>query len=261
MTHMPRVDAAMTADWPDLVDELDRWGAAGRVARLWWRDDDAVDASCALGNLLRLAGPAPLALAVIPSRARPGLAANLAAAPAVAVLQHGWRHANRAAHGKKTEYPAERPAAAVAAELAAGRDRLAELFGGRALPVFVPPWNRFAPELLPLLPESGLVALSGMAALPPRAPPPAGVAALDVHVDVTDWRGNRGFVGAGAAIGGLVFWLQAARLGAPATPGPIGVLSHHIVMDRATAAFLDRLGALVADHSAARWIDIAGLVR
>jgi peptidoglycan/xylan/chitin deacetylase (PgdA/CDA1 family) len=275
MTYMPRLHAATTADWPDLVAELDRWGEAGRVASLWWRDDDATVASPKLANLLRLAREAPVALAVIPALAQEDLADALRGTPSVAVLQHGWRHANQAAQGKKSEYPNEREPAMVAVELAAGRARLAELFGPRARPVFVPPWNRFAPALLPALVDSGVAALSTMAlstmALSTMAAStkagqapvclPRGLAAIDVHVDVTDWKGNRGFIGTAAALGALTDWLRARRLADDDAARPIGILTHHLVMDDATAAFLDCLVALVGAHAAARWTSVAEFLR
>src|SRR5215467_6286969 len=102
MNDAPRVNAAATAGWPDLVDELDRWEKAGRVARLWWRDDDAVSATLQLERTLRLADGVPIALAVIPALARPELPAALSGATEISVLQHGWRHANHADHGKKS---------------------------------------------------------------------------------------------------------------------------------------------------------------
>lgn len=259
MTYMPRFDAATTADWPDLVAELDRWGEAGRVAALWWRDDDAVGASRNLSNLLRLAGAAPVALAVMPALMRADLVEALDRAPSVSVLQHGWRHLNWAGSDKKSEYPKDRARAVVAAELAQGRHRLAELFGERACPVFVPPWNRFAPELLPMLLESGMTALSTMAS-PKQARSPDGLMTLDVHVDLIDWRGDRGFIGTAAAIDGLLARLRAQRLGAEAAAVPIGVLTHHLVMDRETTVFLDRLGSLIGAHDAVRWIGIAELL-
>src|SRR5713226_5105798 len=121
MSYLRRVDAATTAEWGDLVDELDRSAADGRVATLWWRDDDAITATPQLSALLRLAGDLPLALAVIPALARPELAAAMGNSPNAVILQHGWRHANLAGDGKKSEYPPGRPAAAVAAEIAAGQ--------------------------------------------------------------------------------------------------------------------------------------------
>jgi hypothetical protein len=260
MSHLPRVDAATTAEWPDLVDELDRWERAGRVASLWWRDDDAMTATPQLDELLRLAEGAPVALAVIPALARPELAAALHGRPLVTVLQHGWQHANRAEHGKKSEYPKGRSAAVVAAEIGAGRARLEALFGRRALAVLVPPWNRFAGEFLPLLPGNGIAAISTMVS-PRGVVLPPGLIAIDVHVDLVAWHGDRGFTGEGVALGGLVGHLQTQRLDAPDSAGPIGILTHHLIMDGPTADFLDRLILLTRGHAAARWATAGELLQ
>ena len=253
MSVLPRVDAATTAEWPDLVAELDRWGKAGQVASLWWRDDDAVAATPELISLLRLAGDAPLALAVIPAELDPDLSGLLQSMPRVAVLQHGWRHANQAMPGgKKSEYPATRNAAAVMAELIAGGDRLEACFGPQALPVLVPPWNRFAAEFAPLLTKAGIAGLSSMASR--VAPPlPAGVTAINVHLDLTAWKADRGFIGTAAALAGLIGHLRACRLRSADRAMATGILTHHLVMDRATAGFLDRLVMAVDRHAAARW--------
>ena len=260
MIDRVRVDQAMTAEWPDLVDELDRWGLAGRVAMLWWRDDDAVTVTAQLGNLLRLAGDVPVALAVIPALARPELATALHGMPCVAVMQHGWQHANRAGHGKKSEYPEGRSAAAVAAEIGAGQARLKALFGPRAVAALAPPWNRFAGEFLPLLPANGIAGISTMVS-PNGAAMPRGLAAIDVHVDLVAWQGDRGFIGEATALGGLVGHLRASRLDARASDGPFGILTHHLIMDRPTAAFLDRLIQLTHTHSAAHWATAAELLQ
>ncbi len=265
MNDLPGVDAATTAEWPDLVDELDRWELAERVAIFWWRDDDAVTATPQLGDLLRLAGEVPVALAVIPALARPELATILHGRPQVAVLQHGWQHANRARHGKKSEYPEGRSASVVAAEIGAGQARLKALFGRRALPLLVPPWNRFAGEFLPLLSENGIAGISTMvsqkgAALSTGLVAP-GLVAIDVHVDLVAWRGDRGFIGAAAALDGLVGHLRAKRLDAAASAGPIGILTHHLIMDGPTAAFLDSLIALTRAHAASRWATAGELLQ
>jgi peptidoglycan/xylan/chitin deacetylase (PgdA/CDA1 family) len=260
MIDRMRVDQATTAEWSDLVDELDRWGLAGCVASLWWRDDDAVAPTPQLDELLRLGDEVPIALAVIPALARPELATALAGRPRVAVLQHGWQHRNRAQHGKKSEYPEARPAAVVAAEIGAGQARLKALFGRRAVAVLVPPWNRFAGEFLPLLCANGIAGISTMVS-PSGAAVPPGLTQIDVHVDLVAWRGDRGFIGAAAALGGLVGHLRAQRLGAVGMPGPIGVLTHHLIMDGPTAAFLERLIPLVRDHDAAHWASAPELLQ
>jgi hypothetical protein len=253
-----------TADWPDLVAELDRWGEAGRVAPIWWRDDDAVTATSELARLRRIAGRTPLALAVIPAPATAELAVLLRDVPSISVLQHGWRHANRAIAGKKSEYPGGLPASVVMAEASAGRERLALLFGRRALPVFVPPWNRIAPELLSILADSGIAALSTIASPKTPACPaalPGGLARIDTHVDLTDWKGGRRFIGTAAALGALVFWLRRIRLDDTAADRAIGILTHHMIMDCETAAFLEGLIKVVALHRAACWVDTAELLR
>jgi peptidoglycan/xylan/chitin deacetylase (PgdA/CDA1 family) len=243
---------AAHATWPALLSELDRWEEAGQVATLWWRDDDAVAMTPALARLLSLAGPAPLALAVIPETAEKCLADALCGRENVAVLQHGWSHTNHGGTGKKSEFPTERPVAEVAADLTAGRRRLAELFG-EAAPVLAPPWNRFAPEFETLLPRAGIAALSTMGSRQR-----GGAARVDVHVDLVAWKSGRGFVGTEAALGGIVGTLQRRRLGDAA--GPTGILTHHLIMDDATAEFMGGLVAVVAGHPAARWVDVREVI-
>ena len=239
------------AAWSDLVEELDSWRDCGRTAELWWRDDDAVEPTAALDRLLSLVPDIPIAIAVIPARARSELAACLTAFPSVTIWQHGWAHTDHAVRGKKSEYPAARRWSAIAAELTAGRDRLAELFGARFAPVLVPPWNRFAAELLPLLKNLGFIGLSGMAPTAPR-PLPCGVAALDAHVDLVAWRAGGGFIGQVAALSAIVGELRARR--AQNSAEPVGILTHHLVVDEPGAAFLAQLCPTVRDHAAARWI-------
>jgi hypothetical protein len=255
MTYLPRVAAAKNAEWLDLVVELDRWEEAGQVARLWWRDDDAVAPTPQLDRLLSLAHGAPLALAVIPASAREELVAALEFFPQVTVLQHGWCHVSHAIDGKKSEYPAERHPVEIADELDEGRRRLRALFGPRALPAFVPPWNRFAGRFVPLLVEAGLTTLSQMA--PRQGEPPAVIAVIDVHVDVVAWHEGRGFVGEATALRRLVDALRGEREGGQ---GAVGLLTHHLVMDSATEDFLGRLGELIAGHQAAWWADLRELM-
>lgn len=265
MITLRHASPGATGQWSDLANELDSWGAEGRIATLWWRDDDAAAPCDRLDRQLAIAADVPVALAVIPATAQPGLAALLGDGDAnrrspqqsrVAILQHGWRHAD---HGsvtgtKKSEFPAERSCTSVAAELVAGRERLRELFGERALPVLAPPWNRFAEAFLPLLASCGIAAISQ---LNPRgaAWPAPGLFAANVHVDLVAWKGNRGFVGESAALGGLVRQLQARRYGTADHSEPTGMLTHHLVQDEDTDDFLLRLMALTVAHRAARWLD------
>jgi hypothetical protein len=260
MRLLPRETTATPAGWPDLTDELDRWGEAGRVATLWWRDDDAATATASLDRLLSIAGDVPIALAAIPAAADQGLRQRLTRSsrstkpPRWIILQHGWRHANHAARGKKSEFPPGRSRRSVASDLAAGRARLIALFEDRALAVLAPPWNHFDGSFLPLLPACGLAAISR---IKPRrtARPAPGVAEINVHVDLIAWRDDRRFIGEGAALAGLIGHLRARRLGEVDAEEPTGILTHHLVQDDRTDAFLHRFIAISSAHPATRWLD------
>jgi hypothetical protein len=248
--------------WPDLMAEFDCWEEAGKVATLWWRDDDAVAPTARLSRLLSIASGVPVSLAVIPADAQQELgqwlAEYLRSAPkaSVAVLQHGWRHLNHSGVGKKSEFPARRPRPEVASDLGAGRARLSDLFGTRAQPVLVPPWNRFDDSLLGLLAGCGLTGISRARPRSASSRAPAVVEA-NIHVDLVAWKGNRGFVGEEAALGGLVKHLRARRLRAVCADKATGILTHHLIQDEATDAFLDRLIAVSVAHPAALWLDAA----
>lgn len=223
--------------WAALDAELARWRDAGREAVLWWRDDDAVDATPALERLLELqhATGAALSLAVVPAHATEALAERLAGEPAVDVLQHGYAHVNHAGAGeKKAELGLNRPAMIVLGDLGTGWMALERLFGARALNVLVPPWNRIAPPLVPALPEIGFRGLSTFGARP-RAEPVRGFRQVNTHLDLIDWKGGRGFVGIDAALDTLVRALQTSRT---TTAEPVGLLSHHLAMDAGAWDFL-----------------------
>lgn len=229
---------ALSDGWQRLADEASRWRDAGRTADLWWRDDDAIDATPALDRLLGLqrATGVPLALAVVPAAATATLAARLAEAPDVDVLQHGYAHANHAvAPDKKIELGLQRPAMLVLGELGTGWMGLERLFGAQAIPVMVPPWNRIASPLVPTLPEIGYRGLSTFGSRL-RAQPVRGLCQVNAHVDLIDWKAGRGFVGEESALDALVTALGRAREG---DGEPVGLLGHHLAMDGKAWDFLE----------------------
>jgi hypothetical protein len=109
--------------------------------------------------------------------------------------------------------------------------------------VLVPPWNRFDAGLVERLTGCGFVGLStfGRRGAPEAAP---GLTQVNTHLDPIDWRGTRLFIGETAALGRLVAVLDADE--------PIGILSHHLAMDEAGWAFLDRLLGVLTGHPGAR---------
>jgi hypothetical protein len=230
--------------WAAIDEELARWRDAGRTPTLWWRDDDAVDATPALDRLLALQRThgVPLALAIVPAGATPALAARLAQVPGIDFLQHGYAHSNHAPAGeKKAELGPERPAMLVLGDLGTGWLALERLFGPAALPVLVPPWNRIAPGLVAALPEIGFRGLSTFG-IRPRTRLVSGWVQVNTHVDLIDWRALR-FAGVEAVLGTFAHALAAART---ESDEPIGLLSHHLAMDEPAWDFLnsfwERLG-------------------
>lgn len=258
LATLPSTPSVAIADWSALETELDCWAAKGRTATFWWRDDDAIAWTPELERLLALAGDTPLALAVIPGRAEGALASRLASFATVCVLQHGWQHTNHTSGSAKSEFGGERPLRQRLDELAAGRERMASLFGAQARPVLVPPWNRIARDLVPHLPGIDICGLS-VASPRPAAEPFPGLRLVNIHADLVDWHGERGFIGETAAIDLVLRHLGNRRLGRADSAEPTGILTHHLVQDAATERFLDRLLVLTRSHRAARFVPIAEL--
>ena len=231
--------------WRELEANLDAVAARGQAIRLWWRDDDAGRDHPALERLLELAErrDLPLALAVVPLWLEAPVQALIAASAQATVLQHGFAHANHAPPGARSIELGARDPATIAAELSRGHAVLLDAFGATFLTVLVPPWNRLEPALLAQLGACGFCGLStfGRRGDVPEAP---GVRQVNAHLDPIDWRGSRLFVGEAAALERLCAVLDPAE--------PIGILSHHLVMDEAGWAFLDRLLGVLGRHPAAR---------
>ena len=241
--------------WSDLSNELDAWRGEGRIASLWWRDDDAAEPGPALDRLAGIAREhaVTVGLAVIPALATGALATWVESARAE-VLQHGWAHRNHAAAGeKKSELAGGRASGAVMAELSRGFGKLQETMRGAWRPVLVPPWNRIDPGLFAGLPRAGFRGLSAFG--PRRAAAPApGLAQTNCHVDVVDWRGGRGFVGDDRAIAAVAGHLAARRARSVDPAEPTGLLTHHAVHEEATWTFLARFMERTRCHPAVRWL-------
>jgi peptidoglycan/xylan/chitin deacetylase (PgdA/CDA1 family) len=242
--------------WEDLRKELDGWLETGRIARFWWRDDDADAAIPSLVQLLDLADEfqVPLCLAAIPDQAADSLVREIFARPGHVVAQHGVSHRNHAPPGQHAvECGGERPAGRVLADLEGGRRRLEDLFGLRFQPILVPPWNRIAPELVEELPACGYKGLSafGMRTAGHCA---AGLASVNTHFDVLKWRGGTRFAGREKIIAEIVRNLGDRRSGRADASEPIGLLTHHQVHDTKTWGFLREILQFLVAPPAVRWV-------
>lgn len=250
------------ASWADLTTELQRWADGGRPATLWWRDDDAGPTGAALERLLALSrthGTA-LSLAVIPEQAGSDLA-DLLEPETCTVLQHGLGHRNHAPPAaKKAEFGADRPIYEMLAEAAIGFEALRARFGARHLPVFVPPWNRIAPDLVPRLPSARIAALSAFKPRP-SAEPAHGILQVNCHVDPIAWHDGRRFAGTDAALEALVGHLRQRRTGAADSDEPTGILTHHRIHDEGMWSFLEHLFQLTLERDNTHWLTGAQVFR
>lgn len=237
------------------IEMLDTYAGNGRMVQLWLRDDDAIKPTPALSQLLDLSKrwDAPLTIAAIPAHATTALAELLQELPLISVAVHGWDHMNHApASEKKQELGLHRGEATVLARLAEGLERITTLFGDRAVPLLVPPWNRIAQPLLGHLTSLGYEALSVFG--PEKAETP--IRLVNTHVDVIDWKGSRG----GRPMD-VLYAEAAARLDAGTTrDASLGILTHHLVHDDAVWEFLDDLFQLTARHPACRWVPVRELI-
>ena len=243
------------ADWASLQSELRIWQSEGLSLPFWWRDDDAISDTPALRELAGLAASAglPVHIAVIPAHADNTLSAYLAGTPDLSPLVHGWAHENHAPMGqKKAEFGAHRPINALRDDAERGFGKLYGLFGSRLQPVFVPPWNRIASELVPELPALGYRVLSTAT---PRAHRWAaeGLKQVNTHIDPIDWKGTRGLIDEETLISKVTGLLRDRRTGVTDATEPLGLLTHHLVHDPAIWSFCARLVDLFLSGPAHPW--------
>lgn len=250
---------ASRARWMPVREELARWRGTDCVARLWLRDDDAIAVTPALIRLANLcsAGNVPYLIAAIPSRADRDLPAFMTEQPLGEVAAHGWTHHNHASReAKKAEFPIHRTQPEILRELARARARIEDLFADKAMAIYVPPWNRIAPEIATMLPDVGFKAVSALGRKPILAMP-SRLIELNVHIDIIDWHGSRGGREPDVLATELAAQLSWARTnGRPAT----GILTHHLVHDEIAWQFMEELLAETAEHPAVRWFRPSELI-
>ena len=143
-------------------------------------------------------GSQPLALAVIPAEMAPALA-GLSRRPAGSTccsMAMPIATTSRRRPRRRSWAPPV-PLLRCCEELGRGARLLAAAFGTQALPVLVPPWNRIAEPVIDLLAGEGYRGLSTQGFQPPEAASwRRGILQVNTHVDIVDWRGGRGFIGA-----------------------------------------------------------------
>lgn len=250
-------------DWLDLTDELDQWACEGRMASLWWRDDDAIDMTPGLRRTLDMSRQfeAPVHLALIPAKLASGFNRQLEREPYVHVLQHGYSHANHAPRGRYCELGDDRPQDVVKAELVEGNRILKEALAPWLLPVLVPPWNVIGASVISMLPQIGLNALSAAGPRKSRFTEDE-VEVQNIHFEPLFWPGGSAqFMGTAAVLGAMIAHLRGRRTGLFDPDEATGFGTHHLQNDDASWAFTERVLEEIANHRAASWIGLKECLR
>lgn len=240
------------SDWAALASELRVFRQSGLSLPIWWRDDDAAAPTAALDRLATLSTRLQVAVhcAIVPAAARPELVEAMAEQEVFLPLVHGWAHANHApADQKKAEFGAHRPLAARLSEAANGLGRLSSMFGARMLPVLVPPWNRIGDDMKAELAALGYRALSTFGPRETRDTAP-GLMQINTHLDPIDWRGTRSLKDSTALLTQLVRDLADRREQRSDNSEPYGILTHHLVHDKAIWDFTGHVLAALLDGGA-----------
>ncbi|HSG94611.1 MAG TPA: polysaccharide deacetylase family protein [Afifellaceae bacterium] len=238
-----------------VVDELQRWRDQGLTLPLWWRDDDAIAPTQALDRLLALAESfdAPLHLAVVPRPAEDALAEGVGDAAQVFAIPHGWQHGNHAPAGeKKAEFGAHRPIEVMLDEVARGWRRIEGMFGSRAVPIFVPPWNRVCPAVIEGLAGVGLAAVSTFLPREAKYPSP-GLLQVNSHLDPIAWRAGGDLADPDALAADIVAQLTDRRDGPVDNSEPFGLLTHHLAHDERVWSFVEAFVEVVVESGVANW--------
>lgn len=228
----------MHIDWTPLRTELAACRRDGLPVPFWWRDDDAIAPTSELEHLedLSRATELPVHLAIIPAHATAELAGCVDGGQLIPVV-HGWAHHDHSGPDeKKNEFLTDRPD--LANDSALGLARMRDLFGTQLRRMFVPPWNRVQPALLPKLRDQGFEVISTFG---PRKSINAvpGLMQINTHIDPIWWKGSRDLIAPETLVATTMSHLAARRQRTEDSQEPLGLLTHHLVHTPAIWAFTE----------------------
>jgi len=228
--------------------ELDAWSQAGLIARIWWRDDDAAEATPALHRLLALATrvDATVALGAIPERLDRSVA-DLATPAGCPIWQHGWGHHF---HGDG-EFGNSRPLGDMLDDAMRGQETLDRLLGPSGWQrVFVPPNHQLSMSFKSMIPVLGY---AGVSAGIPVTPSIDHVIEVNAEIDVMDWPAGRALP-LEIVCGLFEVALRARRTGDVPADRPIGILTHHLAFSEADWTCVSALVEGLVAHRAVSFL-------
>ncbi|HEX3087730.1 MAG TPA: hypothetical protein VHQ23_03685 [Ilumatobacteraceae bacterium] len=214
-----------------------------RPVRFFFRDDDSGWENELLWDMLDRfeARGLHIDLAAIPVELDAELAVALctrASTGLVHLHQHGFRHVNHEANGRKYEFGPSRTYDQQLADIAQGRALIADLLHPYVDPIFTPPWNRCTDQTAAVLINLGFQILSRDHTAEPFGLPDL----AEVPVTVDWFAKKKSEPWAREAV--------AQQLDKQIAAGgrTVGVMLHHAITNEEHLGLIDQLLALVAEH-------------
>ena len=207
---------------------------------VFFRADDigaggkAFDALCRLFRYHEV----PLGMAVVPAWLSPTRIEQLFRTadrdhPLWSWHQHGWRHVNWQRTAKKSEFGQQRPFEKQWRDLWQGKQKMAEVFGDRFVPVFTPPWNRLSLSTLKILQELNFRGVSMTDPLPRGSKTPIELKNLRIQLDLHTRKAQDGLADYQNLLEELSSLLEKKE--------PLGIMIHHQRMTLFAFEFLNEL--------------------
>lgn len=231
--------------WKAVETEFKIWQETGKTLEFWWRDDDAVEPTTQLHQLLHISEKfsIPLHLAVIPESCKQAFPIS----DLCYVLQHGITHQNLAPSGeKKCELHSSQINDALIARLKQNKKKLENFFGHKFVDCMVPPWNRISPDYIDCLLKAEFKFLSTFNERKFQDQ----ILQINTHLDIIDWSSHpRKFLGE-EILERFISLLRQIRL--QNKNHPIGLLTHHLVHDNDCWDFIENLLGFIKDNPTIR---------
>jgi hypothetical protein len=250
----------LPSDLDSRIDECIRSGCENADTMggiyLFFRADDVGVPGIQFARMMDLfsAYGVPLSLAVVPAWLTPArwqyLKGFVKNNPSRCCwYQHGWRHVNHEAEGKKQEFGDTRSLAEISQDLRRGKHRLEQLMAEAFSPVFTPPWNRCGAITLQALKSLGYAAVSRSRRSKPLSP--GGLPDFFVNLDLHTRKERE------PAAGWHNLFLEFEQAIAS---GFCGIMIHHQLMNAAAFEFLEVLFKALINHPKIQVVNFKDLV-
>ncbi len=249
--------------WKNLDNELTKWRESSISPVFWIRDDDATKDGPKIKKLVSISKKfnTPLSVAVIPYLIQKSVIKVLNSSNLITVLQHGFKHKNYEPKGqKKSEFGVSRDINNMIEDISYGSKLISESFGKLYQPIFVPPWNRMSHLLLPHIHSLGILGVSSFNKhLIKYANDKNQLVIINTNIDIIDWKNDKIFLGEEKILEKLTSELIVRRNERENIEKPIGILTHHNVMEANSFLFLEKLFNKTHNYGA-KWKSIQQII-